>query len=110
MLEKHMLIGPIALLMFVFWQEVASPQESLTKLRVPGSRSGPGLANCEVFLPGLVVLAGEAGPVVAPLAPPAGGEGVLLRAARPGHRGLVRGRLTCGRGWRDNSAAACPPV
>ena len=96
--------------MFVFWQEVASPQERLSQLRVPWSRPGPGTADSEVLVPRLGVLAGEAGPVVAPLAPPAGGEGVLLRAARPGHRGLVRGRLTCGRGWRDNSAAACPPV
>lgn len=90
--------------MFVFWQEVASPQERLTELRIPGP--GPRLS---VFVPGLRLSAGQAGSV-APLAPPAvRGEGVLLRAARPGHGGLVRGRLTCGRGWRDNSAA-CPPV
>lgn len=99
--------------MFVFWQEVASPQERLTELRIPGPgplHSGLAASVLRVFLPGLGVrLAG--GPV-APLAPPAvGGEGVrvLLRAARPGHGGLVGGRLTCGRGWRDNSAA-CPPV
>ena len=95
--------------MFVFWQEVASPQERLTQLGIPGSAPGPGLANTEVFLSGLLLLAGGPGPV-ASLASPACGEGVLLRAARPGHRGLIRGRLTGGRGGRDNSAAACPPV
>ena len=100
--------------MFVFWQEVASPQERLTQLRIPWPGPRPGLANSVlcVFLPGLGVrLAGGPGPV-APLAPSAvGGEGVrvLLRPSGPGHGGLVRGRLTCGRGWRDNSAA-CPPV
>ena len=95
--------------MFVFWQEVASPQERLTQLRIPGPRPVPGLAASVLCV--FLRLAGGPGPV-APLAPPAvRGEGVrvLLRTSGPGHGGLVRGRLTCGRGWRDNSAA-CPPV
>ena len=91
-----MLIGPIALLMFVFWQEVASPQERLTQLL------GPGLTN--VPLPGVRDLGAHPG--VAPLA--VGCEGVLLRAARPRYGGLVGGGLARCRSGGDDSAG--PPV
>ena len=106
--------------MFVFWQKVASPQESLLQLRVSAGRaaavaSALVAAITEVFLPpvhGRGLLGGGGGggvaSVVAALA--VRGVGVLLGAAGPGHRGLVGGGLACGRLRRDQSAAAGAPV
>ena len=106
--------------MFVFWQKVASPQESLLQLRVSACRaaavaSALVAAITEVFLPpvhGRGLLGGGGGggvaSVVAALA--VRGVGVLLGAAGPGHRGLVGGGLACGRLRRDQSAAAGAPV
>ena len=106
--------------MFVFWQKVASPQESLLQLRVSAGRaaavaSALVAALTEVFLPpvrggGLLGGGGGGGvaSVVAALA--VRGVGVLLGAAGPGHRGLVGGGLACGRLRRDQSAAAGAPV
>ena len=104
--------------MFVFWQKVASPQESLLQLRVSAGRaaavaSALVAALTEVFLPpvrggGLLGGGGGVASVVAALA--VRGVGVLLGAAGPGHRGLVGGGLACGRLRRDQSAAAGAPV
>ena len=104
--------------MFVFWQKVASPQESLLQLRVSACRaaavaSALVAAITEVFLPpvhggGLLGGGGGVASVVAALA--VRGVGVLLGAAGPGHRGLVGGGLACGRLRRDQSAAAGAPV
>ena len=106
--------------MFVFWQKVASPQESLLQLRVSAGRaaavaSALVAALTEVLLPpvrggGLLGGGGGGGvaSVVAALA--VRGVGVLLGAAGPGHRGLVGGGLACGRLRRDQSAAAGAPV
>ena len=106
--------------MFVFWQKVASPQESLLQLRVSACRaaavaSALVAALTEVLLPpvrggGLLGGGGGGGvaSVVAALA--VRGVGVLLGAAGPGHRGLVGGGLACGRLRRDQSAAAGAPV
>ena len=104
--------------MFVFWQKVASPQESLLQLRVSAGRaaavaSALVAAITEVFLPpvhggGLLGGGGGVASVVAALA--VRGVGVLLGAAGPGHRGLVGGGLACGRLRRDQSAAAGAPV
>ena len=104
--------------MFVFWQKVASPQESLLQLRVSACRaaavaSALVAALTEVFLPpvrggGLLGGGGGVASVVAALA--VRGVGVLLGAAGPGHRGLVGGGLACGRLRRDQSAAAGAPV
>ena len=106
--------------MFVFWQKVASPQESLLQLRVSACRaaavaSALVAALTEVLLPpvrGRGLLGGGGGggvaSVVAALA--VRGVGVLLGAAGPGHRGLVGGGLACGRLRRDQSAAAGAPV
>ena len=104
--------------MFVFWQKVASPQESLLQLRVSAGRaaavaSALVAALTEVFLPpvhggGLLGGGGGVASVVAALA--VCGVGVLLGAAGPGHRGLVGGGLACGRLRRDQSAAAGAPV
>ena len=106
--------------MFVFWQKVASPQESLLQLRVSAGRaaavaSALVAAITEVLLPpvhggGLLGGGGGGGvaSVVAALA--VRGVGVLLGAAGPGHRGLVGGGLACGRLRRDQSAAAGAPV
>ena len=106
--------------MFVFWQKVASPQESLLQLRVSAGRaaavaSALVAALTEVLLPpvrggGLLGGGGGGGvaSVVAALA--VRGVGVLLGAAGPGHRGLVGGGLACGRLRRDQPAAAGAPV
>lgn len=104
--------------MFVFWQKVASPQESLLQLRVSAGRaaavaSALVAAITEVLLPpvrggGLLGGGGGVASVVAALA--VRGVGVLLGAAGPGHRGLVGGGLACGRLRRDQSAAAGAPV
>ena len=104
--------------MFVFWQKVASPQESLLQLRVSAGRaaavaSALVAALTEVLLPpvrggGLLGGGGGVASVVAALA--VRGVGVLLGAAGPGHRGLVGGGLACGRLRRDQSAAAGAPV
>ena len=104
--------------MFVFWQKVASPQESLLQLRVSACRaaavaSALVAALTEVFLPpvrggGLLGGGGGVASVVAALA--VRGVGVLLGAAGPGHRGLVGGGLACGRLRRDQPAAAGAPV
>ena len=103
--------------MFVFWQKVASPQESLLQLRVSAGRaaavaSALVAAITEVLLPpvrgGGLLGGGGVASVVAALA--VRGVGVLLGAAGPGHRGLVGGGLACGRLRRDQSAAAGAPV
>ena len=107
--------------MFVFWQKVASPQESLLQLRVSACRaaavaSALVAAITEVFLPpvrggGLLGGGGGGGGVASVVAALAvRGVGVLLGAAGPGHRGLVGGGLACGRLRRDQSAAAGAPV
>lgn len=103
--------------MFVFWQKVASPQESLLQLRVSAGRaaavaSALVAALTEVLLPPVrgrgLLCGGGVASVVAALA--VRGVGVLLGAAGPGHRGLVGGGLACGRLRRDQSAAAGAPV
>ena len=105
--------------MFVFWQKVASPQESLLQLRVSAGRaaavaSALVAAITEVLLPpvrGGGLLGGGGGGVASVVAALAvRGVGVLLGAAGPGHRGLVGGGLACGRLRRDQSAAAGAPV
>ena len=105
--------------MFVFWQKVASPQESLLQLRVSACRaaavaSALVAAITEVLLPpvrGGGLLGGGGGGVASVVAALAvRGVGVLLGAAGPGHRGLVGGGLACGRLRRDQSAAAGAPV
>ena len=103
--------------MFVFWQKVAGPQESLLQLRVSAGRAAVASALVpaltEVLLPpvrgrGLLGGGGGVASVVAALA--VRGVGVLLGAAGPRHRGLVGGGLACGRLRRDQSAAAGAPV
>ena len=107
--------------MFVFWQKVASPQESLLQLRVSAGRaaavaSALVAALTEVLLPpvrggGLLGGGGGGGGVASVVAALAvRGVGVLLGAAGPGHRGLVGGGLACGRLRRDQPAAAGAPV
>ena len=105
--------------MFVFWQKVASPQESLLQLRVSAGRaaavaSALVAALTEVLLPpvrGCGLLGGGGGGVASVVAALAvRGVGVLLGAAGPGHRGLVGGGLACGRLRRDQPAAAGAPV
>ena len=82
--------------MFVFREEVSSPQQGLLQL-------------CPVVGPtGLAVAGGEIFPLVRPGVAPLtlGRVGVRLRPPGPGDGGLVGGGLAGGGGRGDKSAAA----